>query len=402
MAGNTPDNADSYEHVWNEHTKVLADIRAQWFASGWADTPEEQDRAMFHVMSIEHTGFNVFVAPRQDYPSFSKTHAFHHPMTFTWGLCCPDFHYQFAFADGAGTYRITGKAGTTRWSELHVQSEFWGDPKFRQVAILEFGKMHVEADGSFEIILSPDQHDGNWIKTDPSENQLLLVIRDAMYDWTNDVPAVVQIERLDGLDKPRLQISNRDLATRIRKLTNFARESARHWIGRNDEIVGDVGVNVFWTGKEQNLGGIQHAAYHFMVFDIAEDEGLVFEFDPPKTSTFWAFQLANLQYDTVDYLNNQSSLNAMQTRVDPDGKIRIVVSARDPGIANWMDTVGHLRGVCASRWVWCDPVPEPVVTRVKLADLPNHLHVGSPTVSPEERRAIVTARGAGIRRMYGI
>jgi len=394
--------ADPYRDAWDDHTKALAEIRQQWFASGWAKTPEERDQAMFHVMGIEHTGFNVFVAPRQDYPFFSKTHAFHHPISFTWGLCCPDFHYQFAFLDGARTYRIKGKRGTKRWSEIHVQNEFWGDPKFRQVTILDLDNVEMDADGNFEIIVSPDRHDGNWIQTQRDENQLLFVMRDAMYDWSNDVPAQVHVELAEGRKQPLKRISDRDLPTRIGKLTNFLRASATHWIGRNDEIVRDVGVNTFWMGKEQNLGGIQHAVYHFMVFDIAADEALVIEADVPAQSKFWAVQLANLCYDTVDYLNNQSSLNGFQTKVDPDGKARFVLTRDDPGVANWLDTVGNLRGVAAWRWVYCDKVTVPSVTKVKVAELDRRLHPQTARVSPEERQAIVTARGEGVRRMYGI
>ena len=402
MAETNAPAEDCYAELWADYVRALVEVKEQWFRSGWADTPVERDRAMFHVMSIAHTGFNVFIAPRQDYPFFSKTHAFHHPITFTWGLCCPDFHYQFTFLDGARTYRIRGKRGTMRWSEIHLQNGFWGDPRYRQVGIVDFDDLEMDTEGNFEIMVSPEKHTGNWFQTDPSENHMLLVVRDAIYDWTNDEPAKVEVEMLNAGQQPMLQIEDRNLPSRIRNLTSFIRSSASEWIGRNNDVAADVGLNAFWTGKEQARGGIQHAHYHFMVFDVAEDEALIIEADVPHAGKFWAVQLANLYYDTVDYLNNQSSLNGSQAAVDPDGKARFVLALNDPGIANWLDPVGNLRGVAAWRWVHCENVRTPMVTKVKVADLDRYLPAGTVRTSPEERRAIIAARGAGIRRMYGI
>lgn len=402
MSGSTEEAQDAYAELWADHARALQEVKEQWFASGWAETAAERHRAMYHVMQIAHTGFNVLVAPRQDFPYFTKTHAFHHPMTYTWGLCCPDFHYQFTFLDGAHSYRITGKRGTMRWSEIHLQNGFWGDPNYRQVGIIEFDKLEMDTEGNFEIVVSPEQHPGNWFQTDPSEHHMLLVVRDAIYDWNSEEPAQVHIERLAPEGGPLQQIEDRDLPTRIANLTGFVRASAREWIGRNNDIVADVGLNTFWPGREQGRGGIQHAAYHFMVFDIADDEALVIEADVPKSGRFWAVQLANLYYDTVDYLNNQSSLNGHQTVVNADGKARFVLTRNDPGVANWLDPVGNRRGVAAWRWVYCDNVTIPKVTRIKLADLEQHLPGDTARVTADQRRATIAARAAGIRRLYDL
>ena len=37
-------------------------------------------------------------------------------------------------------------------------------------------------------------------------------------------------------------------------------------------------------------------------------------------------------------------LTADQARHDPDGMLRFVISERDPGVANWLETTGHPRG----------------------------------------------------------
>jgi hypothetical protein len=55
-------------------------------------------------------------------------------------------------------------------------------------------------------------------------------------------------------------------------------------------------------------------------------------------------------YISLDYINHQTSLNATQAQVDPDGKIRIVVADRSPGVTNWVETLGHRKGFLQFRW----------------------------------------------------
>jgi len=66
-----------------------------------------------------------------------------------------------------------------------------------------------------------------------------------------------------------------------------------------------------------------------------------------------------------------------------DGKLRIVVSARDPGVRNWLDTAGYPRGVVQGRWTGCDSQPIPKVTKVALIDLRKSLPADVARVTPE-------------------
>ncbi len=48
--------------------------------------------------------------------------------------------------------------------------------------------------------------------------------------------------------------------------------------------------------------------------------------------------------------NHQTSLNGAQAQVDPDGIMRIVVADQNPGLTNWVETLGHRRGYLQFRW----------------------------------------------------
>ena len=82
-------------------------------------------------------------------------------------------------------------------------------------------------------------------------------------------------------------------------------------------------------------------------------------------------------YVSLDYINHQTSLTADQARIDPDGRMRFVISERDPGVANWLERTGHRRGYVQLRWqrLARDLGPEdgPQVAVVPFGDLASRL-----------------------------
>lgn len=71
---------------------------------------------------------------------------------------------------------------------------------------------------------------------------------------------------------------------------------------------------------------------------------------PVSDAPYLGFQLGSLWYISLDYINHQTSLNNTQAQADPDGKVRIVVSDQNPGVTNWVETLGHRRGFLQFRW----------------------------------------------------
>jgi len=70
---------------------------------------------------------------------------------------------------------------------------------------------------------------------------------------------------------------------------------------------------------------------------------------------------------TLDYRNLTSAVNGSQLKLEEDGTYRIVISARDPGVPNWLDTDGHPEGSIFWRFLLPEsdpPKPECVVMRI--------------------------------------
>jgi hypothetical protein len=78
--------------------------------------------------------------------------------------------------------------------------------------------------------------------------------------------------------------------------------------------------------------------------------------------------------------------------------LRIVISARDPGIPNWLDTAGYAQGLVQGRWAECDSPPVPSVRKLALAELRKFLPADTPTVSHEERERIIRERRAAMQQ----
>jgi hypothetical protein len=71
---------------------------------------------------------------------------------------------------------------------------------------------------------------------------------------------------------------------------------------------------------------------------------------PVSDAPYLGFQLGSMWYISLDYINHQTSLNNTQAQADPDGKVRIVVADQNPGVTNWVETLGHRRGFLQFRW----------------------------------------------------
>ena len=106
--------------------------------------------------------------------------------------------------------------------------------------------------------------------------------------------------------------------------------------------------------------------------DRASDEALLIEVQPPECE-HWNFQLNNYWMESLDYSRQQIHTNKHLAQYRPDGSLAVIVAHQDPGLPNWISTVGHESGTMCWRWVRANENPEPNARVVKFADLPNLL-----------------------------
>lgn len=120
-------------------------------------------------------------------------------------------------------------------------------------------------------------------------------------------------------------------------------------------------------------------------------------------AAYQAIQVGSKWYVSTDYEHYQSSLTGAQSQADPDGMFRYVVSTRNPGVANWVDTTGHATGVVMMRWQRLTrPLTDqdgPQVEVVAFDDLADHLPFHDANcVTPEQYAGRIAERQVGIAR----
>ncbi len=311
-----------------------------------------------------------------------------------WGAENADNHYLATHIRSDATYRISGTRGTCATFLVEVREGFMQLGDTRDFANMTAEQVHVEGDGTFEIIASQEPHDGNWLPLDPEARQI--VVRQYFKDWANESPATFQIERVDDAETPPELLRSADMSRILDDAANWVRTSTEFWSGwvpelRANHVDGAVAPAVKY------VGGADDIRYGNDYYRLDEGMAMVIELTPPR-ARYWSFQLCNVWFVTMDYAHRINSLNDAQLTIDSDGKCRIVVAHEDPGVANWLDTGGATEGCLQYRYIWTEDNPRPSVQVVPAGDVRSVLPADTSTVSVEERAATIRERRRAVAR----
>ncbi|OBG14960.1 hypothetical protein A5765_10175 [Mycolicibacterium celeriflavum] len=308
----------------------------------------------------------------------------------TWGMECPDCIYLRATLQGGETYRLFGNRGTARYVGLQTMNGI------ASTANCLVDDLEVGPDGDFEVVLSADEQVGNWLRLE-GENPTL-VVRHFFYDWDAEEPSSLQIERTgDEINRHhRVSISDLAVAQQIRALGDFVHENVRFFL----EFNAGPPRNGFMPAIDRTeIGAAAENRPVIGRYELEPDEALILEVEPPD-GIYWSFSLGNQWWETIHYGRHQSSLNAHQATIDSDGLVRVVISSRDPGVANWLDTAGHSNGAMILRCVRTATAPTPATRVVKVTDVPSVLPADTAMASAEQRAATVAARRRAVHRRF--
>jgi hypothetical protein len=90
---------------------------------------------------------------------------------------------------------------------------------------------------------------------------------------------------------------------------------------------------------------------------------------PVPECEVWNLQLDNYWMESLDYRYLRAHVNSHSAKYEPDGSLKVVIAARDPGTANFLDTAGHRSGTTLLRWTCAKSHPVPRCTVTNLAAL---------------------------------
>ncbi|MFK8050440.1 MAG: hypothetical protein AB8B81_18610 [Halioglobus sp.] len=217
----------------------------------------------------------------------------------------------------------------------------------------------------------------------------------------------MHIDRIDA-DRPTYPVLTKEkMAEQLSNATNTFAEDLRRWpelsrtrfsmLMPKNRLMPPQD-----TGKEGGLAGRWMVGGHF---DLSEDEALVIRARPTDAS-YQGIQLGHHWWESLDYANRQSSLTADQAKVSSDGVIYFVISHKDPGVSNSLDTEGFSRGVILMRYDGMSSElseeQTPVAELVKMENLREYLPTDEPVVSAEQRAGEISIRRRHVQSRFGL
>ena len=178
-----------------------------------------------------------------------------------------------------------------------------------------------------------------------------------------------RIERLDRSQQPE-PLSAERLQQSLGRVTSFVENTARLFA---DWAQGyQAHTNQLPPADQalcQSVGGDPNIFYYHSHWALAEDEALVIHIDKVPDCDFWNLQINNYWMESLDYRHHRICLNKHSAQTDARGGVRMVLSHRDPGLPNWLETAGHADGTLCLRWVGAEHPVHPTTRVVKLDHL---------------------------------
>ncbi len=236
----------------------------------------------------------------------------------------------------------------------------------------------------------------------------MLAVREVYSDWAHEQRGTLRIQRADTIgDAPeppdaellakRYRVAGKILLSRLRTFLAFP-----EWFYLKEP------VNTL-TPPRRTPGGLATQFSSAGHFELQPDQALIVTVPaaPKDVAPYQGIQLGSMWYISLDYINHQTSLTADQARADPDGKLRFVISERNPGIANWLELTGRTRGYVQLRWQRLSrdlaDADGAAAEVVQATELPRLLPCYEQArIDGEEYRARIAARQAAVaNRMVG-
>jgi hypothetical protein len=344
-------------------------------------------------------------AYQRDFPYFVQSTGPYTKM----GLDNPDTLYLHAYVRDDAEYIVTGVRGSTRDLSFQILNGDYSPVEVPDsLTAFDDREIEIAADGSFELRFGPPREDPPRNYFTLGQGSAMLVVREVYGDWAAEQRGTMMIRRADRIGQAPAAPDEAALAKRYGVAGKILLSRLRTFLAFPDWFYLKEPANTM-TQPRRTPGGLASQFSSAGHFDLAPAEAMIVTVPDAgrDLAPYQGIQLGSMWYISLDYINHQTSLTADQARRDPDGKLRFVLSATDPGVANWLELTGRRRGYVQIRWqrLAADLGPEhgPQVEVVPAASLPDALpYYDQARLAPGEYAARIAARQAAVAvRMLG-
>lgn len=297
------------------------------------------------------------------------------------GLDNPDTIYYHANIQPSNTYEVVGTRGSTVDVSFQILA---GDYTPTEVpgsaTAFDDRDFQIDSEGHFTLVFGPpiDNKPDNYYFL--PEGASILAVREVFSDWDTERHGRISIRRID-------EEAMADHIPGQATHSVMTYEQTEAYYGRiARSIVGRIKTwlefpNWFYLNEKVNTlgtprltpGGLSTQYSSSGHFDLPRDKAMIITIDKSQ-APYQGFQLGNMWYVSMPYVDHQTSLTADQAYQSPDGKIRLVLAHEPVGHHNWIELLGFERGYMQFRWqrVEAPITPEqgPTLEIVDLADVP--------------------------------
>jgi len=357
--------------AWAEFCDNLKSAGAALVYPGAPQDPAQQAEGVRYLTRLTRAALEAFVEFNDPkYPMFRRT--VHE--TIKMGADNPDNHYLNAQISGNFEYLITGKRNTIHYFGLFTQNGNYGTTgSLKPCGVLEDSELKVKSDGSFEVILSKERKGENWLKIENDTS--LLMVRQTYLDREHEQPVDMTIKVI-GLNGYPGSITPRQIDEGLNIASLFVAGAPMLFSKWANGFQNHTNQLPLFDPKISNAaGGDANIIYYHSHWKLDKNQAMVIDVKPPTCDT-WNFQLNNYWMESLDYRYYRICINSHAAKVNENGTITVIVTHRDPGHQNWIETAGHVEGTMC--WRWYRPtseVPKSLNTRVvPFEELNNLLH----------------------------
>ncbi len=311
-----------------------------------------------HLASLVGHAVDMFVLSRPEAPVFVRAFNTDEPTERKYLGDNADTRYFYANVSDAHRYVIRGRRGDEVYLSFVLHAGHRTDSLQQLVAShINQQDLECDADGGFEIVLSPERPDGvaNWMAL--PEGSASLLTREYHLDRSDARVARYTIERTDG---PPAPLTAEGLAVAIEDASAFL-DTAMGSLAPRPVPSNTIGEPFRFGGPLPGWGTPDNT-YCGVSFELGPDEALDIE-GLLVPCVYWNVQLWNRHMQSIGVPPHAASVNHAQLGLQPGDTWRVTVASRDPGTRPWIDTHGHARGTVYIRWLCAtETPPTPTVT----------------------------------------
>ena len=255
----------------------------------------------------------------------------------------PDNIARDTIIDGDASYEVYGRFGEnpTQFTLQLMAGEEHHSGYGRPIDVLFTQKIVTNPDGSFIVTVDNKPANGRPNHLQSESGTLWMVARDGHRSWTCS-PTELSVRRLTPPASQHVRSEDeiaQETATCLESYVEF-------WSKFKDTFLGPPPVHGL-SGPNEREGGWGFVASGR--FNLEDDQAIIITTDHAGAG-YVTMHIADPWGLTTDPVFHTVTRNNGQVVPDEDGLYTHVVSALDPGVANWMNTAGLNQGYYLMRW----------------------------------------------------